>query len=147
MSSLEHNNQFHFVKRLVKIIAPEYRVFSSENIEHDQCALDVKLKTIEIGEGTDIFKAVGAILFQAGHLRLRWDVRFKEHFGILENAKDETTLISKLSAQGALADKLALEWASTVFSSNWNITSLKAREFIHPYVWSEDEWTQFYLKN
>jgi len=145
--SLEHFEQFHFVKRLVKIIQPQFRVFSTSNIEHNQCVLDLRLKTIEIGEGTDILTAVGAILFQAGHLRLRKDKRFKEHFGSMDGVKDEALLISKLSAQGYLADKLALEWAISVMSSNWNLHPSKTRPIIQVLVWSESDWNNYYLKN
>lgn len=145
-NSLEHNTQFHFVKRLVKIIAPEFRVFSSEALEKEQCVLDVRLKTIEIGEGTDIKTAVGAILFQTGQLRLRKDKRFREYFGSFENVKDEAILIQKLARQGALIDKLALEWAITIYSSNWHIVPAKTRTYIQPFIWSEKEWEIYYLK-
>lgn len=145
--SLEHNTQFHFVKRLVKIIAPEYRVFSSEALEHNHCVLDVRLKTIEIGEGTDIQTAVGAILFQAGHLRLRKDKRFKEHFGSVDSVKDEAVLIQKLVKQGALLDRLAAEWAISIYTANWNLLPAKSRSLIQPFIWSELDWSNYYLKN
>ena len=130
--SLEHNTQFHFVKRIVKIVSPEYRVFSSVDIEHNNCLLDIKRKTIEIGEGTDITIAIGAILFQVGHLKLIKDKRFSEHFGLFEtrdsSLKYETFLIEKLARQGALADTLSLNWAASVYSNNWHIHPSKAKQ-------------------
>jgi hypothetical protein len=146
MNSLEHNTAFHFVKRLVKIVAPEYRVFSSEALERNQCVLDLRLKTIEIGEGTEVLTAVGAILFQAGHLRLRKDSRFKEHFGNIDHLKDEAITIQKLARQGYMADKSSLNWAITVMSSNWNLHPSKSRTIIQQFTWTEKEWSDYYLK-
>lgn len=146
--SLEHDTQFHFVKRLVKIVAAEYRVFSTSELEYDQCVLDTKQKTIEIGEGTEITTAVAAILFQAGHLRLIKHNMFKDHFGDIDlKSKDEPELLKRLCIQGSTADQMALEWASTVLSSNWNIKLEKSKGILERFVWNEDEWNKYYTKD
>lgn len=141
--SVEHTAHFHMARRIAREIAPGFRVLSTPQLSEGQVVLDLRHRTIEIPEGISPLEAVGAILFQVGHVRLRGRPDLQEHFGNAD-IKDEEVLVGLLSRQGAKADLLAANWAQGVFSSNWNIDSKAAAAIIAKYVWLEDEWREYY---
>ena len=141
--SIEMGSHFHKARRLAKIVAPDFRIFATENLDPGQCVLDLRAKTIEIGERTRELQAAAAILFQAGHLRLRTEEGFDEHFGKI-TIVSEKRLIKRLREQGQEADMRASDWAIEALSSNWNIDKVQAKSLIDPYVWDDTEWGSYY---
>lgn len=142
--SIEHSNNFHLARRIAKVIAPEFRVFATENLEPGQAVLDLKYKTVEVGESKNEISTVAAILFQVGHLRLKDVPELAEHAGNITNCSGDKRLINKLSKQGATADELAAEWAIEVLCGVYAVEAKSARDLISSYTWDEDEWKSYY---
>ncbi len=142
-SSIEQSAPFNMARRLVRLVAPDFRVFATEELQQGEVILDLRKKTIEVAEGTPDLEAVAHILFQAGHLRLRSRRDLAEHFGKIQDTP-ETTLISALSQQGTKADRLAYRWAFRVLCGYWNVSPDHARRLISPYVWGNSEWEEYY---
>jgi hypothetical protein len=144
--SLEHSKHFHLARRIARIVAPDFRVFTTEAIKEKEYVLDLKSKTIEIGEKTRDFEAVGAILFCVGQLRIKKSGQYPEHFGNLSliSSQDEALIIGILSAQGEKVDRLASAWALEVFVSNWNVSVERAASIFESLTWNASEWDEFY---
>lgn len=143
--SVEHSNNFHMARRIVKIIAPDFRVFATEDLQEGHAVLDLTKKTIEVPESRDEISTVALILFQLGHLRLKGLEEFDEHLG---NIKDigEKRLIAKLSKQAAKADKLSAEWAVQVLKGVFDVAPNQALSLVEDQIWDEDEWKSYFLK-
>lgn len=145
--SIEQRQDFHVVRRLLKVIAPEYRLLASSELSPGDSVIDVKRRTIEVGESTDIMQAVGSLLFQIGHLILRrthpdFDIFFGHG---LEQYKDrEDELIDKLSGLGVQADRFASFWAKEIFKAYWPIKEDRADEIIDDYCWNRDQWKEYW---
>ena len=144
--SIEMGVNFHKVRRLAKIIAPDFRIFATEALRAEDCVLDMTQKTIEVGEKTSEMKAVAAILFQVGHLRLRNDPKFAEHFGKIQ-IENEKILTKRLIKQGVEADKKASEWAIEALVGAWNLDRAYAQKLVESYVWCQQEWADYYSNN
>lgn len=144
--SIEHSNNFHLARRIAKIIAPDFRVFATENLEPGQAVLDLKRKTVEVGESKDELISVAAILFQVGHLRLKDILEFAEHNGNISTIAGDKRLINKMSKQGVAADQLASEWASQILANVYAVDPYKAQDLVSSYSWSEDEWKTYYSR-
>lgn len=143
MKSLEHSPKFHLARRIAKIVAPEFRVFATEQLEKNTAVLDLDRKTIEVSERSWEFEAVGGILFQLGHIRQLGDRKLSEHFGKFKT-HDEKKLIKRLIRQGLAADKAAAEWAIEILIANWSIMPERAHAVIESYIWSTDDWQSYY---
>jgi hypothetical protein len=144
--SIEQNSQFHLARRMAKVVAPQFRVFSTEQLKPGECVLDLKRRTIEIGEGTAENQAIGAVLFQIGHLRLRNDPELQVHAGNFEGFADQDykKALQLAIQQGKLADEKAAKWAIERMVSNWNVEAPEAHAIVNSYVWSDSEWVNYY---
>lgn len=144
MQSIEQSNTFHMVRRVAKLIAPDYRVFATLQLQPQDCVLDLAQKTIEVGENTEPLQAAVAVLFQLGHIRLQESPDFAEHSGKFPEAINETRLISKLVKQGLKADKLAAQWATEILISTFNVPENNAKALTKSFCWSEEDWKTYY---
>lgn len=145
MATLEHSNRFHMAKRIIRLIAPDFHLFSTKEIPAGSSALDLRKKTIEVGETSDEILAVACVMFQLGHLRLRDRSKFKEHSGnFKEELEDRKTLLDKLSKQGADADKLAAQWATKALQRVWYVPEGKSEDILESMIWSKSEWLNYY---
>ena len=145
--SIEQQQDFHVVRRLLKVIAPDFRLLASEAVEPGDSVIDVKRRTIEVGENTEIFQAVGSLLFQMGHLMLRhnhpdFDIFFGQDLDKWIGREDD--LIEKLSGLGVEADRFASRWAKTVFIAYWPIDEMKVDEIIDQYTMNRDQWKEYW---
>ena len=143
--SVEHSSNFHTARRIVKIVAPDFRVFATEDLSPGQSVLDLKKKTIEVPDFQNENQTVALILFQSGHLRLK-DVDyagFKEHFGEILDIGD-ARLLARLARQGAGADRFAADWAISVLKNAFSIEEPEAEALIEPQVWDESKWREYY---
>ena len=143
--SVEHSNNFHMARRIVKIIAPDFRVFATEDLQEGHAVLDLTKKTIEVPDSRDEIKTVALILFQLGHLRLKGVEEFNEHLGNI-NDIGEKRLISKLSKQAAKADKISAAWAVQVLKGVFDVAPNKAKILIEEQIWDEEEWRAYFSR-
>jgi len=143
--SVEHSSNFHTARRIVKIVAPDFRVFATEDLSPGHSVLDLKKKTIEVPDFQNEIHTVALILFQAGHLRLRNldHAGFKEHFGEILDIGD-ARLLARLARQGAGADRFAADWAIDVLKNAFSIEESEAEALIEPQVWDESKWREYY---
>ena len=141
--SIEQTANFHLVRRIAKVIAPDFRIFATPQIDQDECILDLKRKTIEVGENTIELRAVAAILFQLGQLKIKKLDKFSEHFGKIIDVP-EHRLIRTLAKQGEEVDQLACKWAVTLLMAHWGLEESKALSIVSPYIWTESEWITYY---
>ena len=143
--SIEQTNDFHMVRRLARIIAPEYRLFATENLPNDHCVLDVQRKKIEVKESGDTYNTIANVLFALGHVRLQNDPAYHLLFG--EGIKawqlSEEALVDKLARQGSKADKSAAAWAASVFRSYWP-NKPDYQNVFDGLVWSFAEWKAYF---
>lgn len=141
--SIEHSEHFQMARRIGKIIAPDFRIMSTEALESGASCIDLTAKTIEVSENTRIFEAVGAILFSLGQLKYRNDPRFGESFGRVKDLNEER-LIETLSKQSAQLDTLAQEWSINVFSENWTLSSDRISSIISAQIKTYSEWKEYF---
>ena len=144
MNSLELTGPFHTARRIAKMVAPDFRVFATSALSEGEVVLDLKSKTIEISEHTEQQKAIAAVLFQLGHIRLRSHSDLSEHFGNVLDI-NEKRLINKLVRQGLQADGLAAKWASDILCLIFDTTPEQANALVDQFVWTEEEWKSYYL--
>jgi len=146
--SVEHSNNFHMARRIVKVIAPDFRVFATEDLEPGHAVLDLQKKTIEVPDFQNEIETVALILFQAGHLRLKTTEApdFEEHFGNISDIGSKR-LVSRLSRQGASADQFAAEWAIDVLKGVFSVSETEAKTLIEPQIWDEADWREYYSQN
>lgn len=143
--SIEHSTKFHMARRISKTVAPEFRILARSDFSRQESCLDLEEKTIEVSESAPPFEAVGAILFHLGHLRLREDKRFANHFGSF-TTQSEKELIKKLVREGVMADHLAVEWALEVFLNNFGVSPERAKAILTSQMWSEVDWEAYYAE-
>jgi len=146
MASIEQSGTFHLARRIAKTVAPEFRIFATDQLKPGEIVLDLRRKTIEICETCDEMQAVAGVLFQLGHVRLmgRDGTDLEAHFGKISPTADETFLVKDIIKQGIIADKLASEWATSVLSNTWNMDVSAAASLIDEYVWTEADWRSYY---
>lgn len=144
MHSVEQNSEFHLVRRMRDEIAPDFRLFATSALQPGECVLDLKAKTIEIGEGTHPIEAVGGVLFQLGHIRLMKRKEFQEHFGNFPKDISEEVLVRRIVTQGIKADKYAYLWAFKILYLNWDVDLLMSKKIVSQYMWSEEQWKEYY---
>jgi hypothetical protein len=144
--SIEQLGDFHLVRRVLKTVAPEYRLLASSDLEAGESVLDVDRKTVEVGEATPMLEAVAAMLFNIGHLRHRDTQKFSLLFGKGVSAWQHTEdkLINALAHAGMVVDRLSAAWAEIVFCQYWNVEPTQARTMIQRYVWSQSDWKQYF---
>lgn len=144
--SVEQTNDFHIVRRIVRMIAPDYRLFASSRVPEHACVLDIRQKTIEVGESNDVFQAISALLFQLGHLRLRNEPRYALFFGdgIREWQDSPEALVEKLARQGSKIDHAAVGWASSIFRSYWPDRPDITDTLMNLYVWNPEQWREYF---
>jgi hypothetical protein len=144
--SIEQTNDFHLVRRLARIIAPDFRLFATARVPDYACVLDLKKKTIEVGESDDIFRVIPALLFQLGHLKQKDDPRYAlfNGNGVSEWPGSMDALVEKMSRQGVKADFEAAKWASSVFRSYWPDREDIEADLFDRYVSKLSEWRQYF---
>lgn len=140
--SVEHSNNFHMARRIAKVIAPDFRVFATEELPSGHAVLDLQKKTIEVPESQNDIETVALIVFQLGHLRLSQHEEFAEHFGNIEDIGAKR-LISRLAKQGAKADQMAASWAVEVLQGVFAVRQSEAESLIFAQVWDEGEWRDY----
>lgn len=141
--SIEHSPKFHMIRRIAKVIAPDFRILARSDFERQESCLDLKEKTIEVSEKATPFEAVGIALFHLGHLRLKSQKRFSDHFGDFKSDNAEE-IVKRLSRQGAMADRYAAEWALSVFVGNFNVDQARAESIISAQIWSEEDYEDYF---
>jgi hypothetical protein len=144
--SIEQSNEIHLVRRILRAIAPEFRLLASSNLQAGESVLDAEAKTIEVGEATPIMEAVAAMLFQIGHLCLRNDPEFELLFGVgvAQWKFTEAELIDTLADLGQRADSNAARWAGEVLQDYWPVTSTRAKELMERQCWGRTEWREYF---
>lgn len=144
--SVEQMNEFHVVRRILRALAPEYRLLASNNIQPGESVLDVTQKTIEVGETQDTFQAVSSLLFQIGHLMLKSNPEFGLLFGkgIREYPGNPDELIFQLASLGTRADVAAMAWASKIFESYWPLRHERIQSLLAQHVWGHEEWQEYF---
>jgi hypothetical protein len=145
--SIEQRQDFHVVRRLLKVIAPDFRLLASTALAPGDSVVDVRRRTIEVGESTEIMQAVGSLLFQIGHLILHnthpdFGIFFGRGLDQYEGKEDE--LVDKLSELGVEADRFASFWAKEIFKSYWPIKEEKVDEIIDDYCMDREQWKKYW---
>lgn len=145
--SIEQHQEFHVARRILRSLAPEYRLLATENLKSGDYLLDSRLKTIEIAEKTEIIEAIAKLLFLMGHVSLEKEPVFAPLFGknISEYKGKENELITALVELGLEADKIAASWAVNVFCSFWDISHSEAKTLIESCLMTEDEWRKYFV--
>jgi hypothetical protein len=106
-------------------------------------AIDLVRKTIELGEDSSKEYLLAGSMFAVGHVRLQYRARFNEFFGRgLHKYTDEEKLISKLSAQGVLADTQATSWAADALTSFW--PAIDCSNALALYAMKRQEWVRYF---
>lgn len=144
--SIEQHQDFHIARRVLRSIAPEYRLVATPIIAKGAFALDHVKKTLEVAEGTAVEEAVAKILFLMGHVVLQDNPIFLPLSGknFHRYIGREPELISALAELGAQADFLAAQWSLQMFLAFWDIPTEKAQLLIESLRWSEEEWLQYF---
>lgn len=116
--SIEHSLVFNTAKRILKFVAPDFRVIARDDILDSGSSLDLRLKILEVPEGLP-FRAVGIVIFNAGLLRLKNDERFSSVFGKIPAFMTDKEAIQHTAKQHAEADQEAFLWAKEVILSHF----------------------------
>jgi hypothetical protein len=119
--SVEQSKEFHVARRIAAVLAPGWRLLATPQLEVEMVAVDLRLRTIEFGEGTGALDLIAGAMFSIGQIRQR-DQSHKELFfgrGIRRWAGTDEELIDKLADQGAMVDRSALIWARRVLDAFW----------------------------
>lgn len=132
--SLERSLQFHQVRRILKTVAPDYRILANPGLNQGFSAIDLSKKTIEISESEGTIEtAVPSLLFQIGH------AIWHRHNGFEENLSKED-----YSHQNEMIDQFASEWATKVLTMYFHFDSDKARKQVTQLVWSYKDWVFYF---
>jgi len=144
--SIEQHQDFHVARRVLRALAPEYRLLATPGIAAGHFAMDQTRKTLEVAEGTPVNEAVAKLLFLMGHIVLVDHATFAPLYGKgLERYKGkEDELISALAELGEQADVTASRWAHRVFLMFWDISSENAEELLEQCKWSRQEWKKYF---
>jgi hypothetical protein len=140
---LEQSAKLHLARRVLRVVAPEFRLFVNSDLQPGQCVLDLQKRTVEVGENEDELEAVASVLFNTGHLILANNPDFAEHAGDIGDV-NENRLVTRLVSQGIKADQMAVAWAAPVLAKNWNLSELEANELLSSFSWSKNEWLHYY---
>ena len=109
--SLEQQNDFIVLRRILKIISPEYVIYTRSDLHANQAVLDAEHKIISISEFTEPKRAIALALFNIG--KLRGDVKMPE-------ASDSDAEFDRaLAASLARRDKTAAQWAFNAYMAFW----------------------------
>jgi hypothetical protein len=143
LRSVEQCQEFQVARRVASLVAPGWRLLATPFLQSEEIAIDIRKKTIEIGEDTTKEYLLAGAMFAIGHVKLQNKSRFAEFFGNgLEHYSDDNKLISKLASQGVLADKQAIEWASTSLAAFW--PDLNCSGALYKYGLRRKEWIRYF---
>ena len=144
--SIEQLQDFHQIRRILWVVAPEYVVLANEALHPGEIVLDVGTKHLEVGEGTDINEAVAALLFQIGHLKLRNLPECGLFFGhgVRGWVGHEVKLINRLAHIGQKVDAFAADWAKKSFRAFFPDRESGVDNLIDSYVWKKAEWRKYF---
>lgn len=141
--SIEHSLVFNTAKRILRFIAPDFRIIARDDILQGQSKLDLNLKTIEVPEG-QAFEAAGMVIFYAGVLRLRVEDKYPSVFGKIPNLFDHIRIIEIVAREHADADEAAYRWASSVMANYFpEIDENKASDLVDQRL-SYKEWVEYF---
>jgi hypothetical protein len=134
--SLERSPQFHQVRRILKTVAPDFRILANPGLDQGFSALDLLKKTIEISESEEEAKqAIPSLLFQIGH------AIWHRHNGV--NVKLTT---EELASQNASIDQFAFDWATKALVMYFCFELDDARKRMTQLVWSHEDWVFYFSK-
>ena len=146
--SLEQMPDFHQIRRIARVFAPEFRILSNPNLEARESVLDIRKKTIEVSEYSSLADMAGSLCFQLGHLILYRDPDFALFFG--QGIKDwkgtADELIEVLSGLGVRADHFASRWATDILCAYFHEEGQKTAQNIQDHVWSKDQWKEYFSR-
>lgn len=141
--SIEHSLVFNTAKRILRFIAPDFRVIARDDINETDCRLDLISKTLEVPEGQP-FRAAGMIVFNAGLLRLRSEGDFPTVFGEIPSLIDETRVAEIVAQEHKEADDAAYEWAVSAMLSYFpELTNSTAASLVDHRV-SYKDWLKYF---
>ena len=131
--SIERSIQFHLVRRILKTVAPDYRILANPGLEPGFSALDLRKKTVEIGEESIPHDSVSSLLFQIGH------AIYHNRYGVDVSGSKE-----KLARLNSEIDQFASSWAIHVLFSYFHFKIDDARNTIGELVWDYDDWILYF---
>lgn len=142
--SIEHNLIFNTAKRILRFVAPDFRVIARDDIVGIESKLDLGNKTIEVPEGHP-FMAAGMIIFNAGLLNLRSEEsNFSTVFGKIPSSLDDDQLVELAAREHADADELAYAWAVKTMSSYFpELEDSKVIDFVDHRI-SYRDWLSYF---
>lgn len=113
--SIEHSLVFNTAKRILRFIAPDFRVIAREDMSGNESRLDLRTKILEVPEG-QAFRAAGMIIFSAGLLSLKQEDKFPSVFGSIPRIVSDEEVIKAVAREHAEADEAAYKWAIKTMS-------------------------------
>lgn len=141
--SIEHSLVFNTAKRVLRFVAPEFRVIARSDIPGNVSRLDLRLKILEVPEG-QAFRAAGMIVFNAGLLRLKDDPRFKSVFGRIDASLPDAKVIEKTAREHAEADEEAYRWALGAMATYFpEIEETRVRNLVD-HRFSYENWVTYF---
>ena len=145
--NIEESADFHHIRRILKNIAPQFRIITKDDLCPDEFVLDVQKKTIEISDLSDAsLDTVTKVLFHMAHLRLKDDFKYSLFFGKgFDSWKGhEEDLIDMLAELGAEVDSKSAKWASSALQLFWGATEEQIEKLIAKYQWNKTEWFDYF---
>lgn len=141
--SIEHSLVFNTAKRILRFVAPDFRVIARDDIEENESRLDLTTKTLEVPEG-QLFKAAGMIIFNAGLLRLRFEEDFQSVFGKIPSLIDEKRVAEIVAQEHKEADEAAYRWAvNTMLSYFPELDETSASSYVDHRL-SYEDWLKYF---
>lgn len=132
--NLERSSQFHQVRRILKTVAPDFRILANPGLAPGFSILDLQKKTIEVPEeGDSIEETVSCLLFQVGH------AVWHRYNGI-----DADGSTDHLAKQNVIIDQFASDWAIRAMASLFSFRFNEAQQRITRLVWSYEDWVSYF---
>lgn len=131
--SIERSPQFHQIRRILKTVAPDYRILANPGLKPGFSALDLRKKTIEIAEESSNKDSIPALIFQIGH------AIYHKHYGVEISDSPEN-----LARKNVEIDAFASGWTVDVLFSFFNFKLDDARNTVNGLVWSYEDWLSYF---
>jgi hypothetical protein len=145
MRSVEQAQEFQFARRIAALVAPGWRLLATPVLKPDQLAIDLRKRTIELGEDSKKENLLAGAMFAVGYVRLHNRTRFAELFGRgLEKYSDNQSddLVAKLAKQGSLADRYASKWANSALVAFW--PAMNCDDALRLYASRRQDWVRYF---
>lgn len=131
--SFERSSQFHQVRRILRTVAPDFRILANPNLKVGFSAIDFKKKTIEVSESEVVVEEIiTSLLFQIG--QAIWHKHHLSSSKTLDDFVDESIK----------TDQFAAEWAVRVLLFFFSIQIDEARKQVDRLVWSREDWVFYF---